>query len=91
MTRSASLLLLPLIAAVTGCTHTEVTVLFGPRTSEGETDLALTFQVLQQIGESRVRCGYAHSSAIDKGEPFHPEREEITFDHLGCGLKWGGR
>lgn len=76
------------------CAHKpEVTLLMGPRKVDlGDTEVALTIQVLQQIGESRWRCGWTHNSVLDKGEPFHPERPEITFDQLpACGLRWGGR
>lgn len=81
------------LSLLCACAHApEVTVLAGPRKVDlGDTEVALTIQVLQQIGESRWRCGWTHNSVIDKGRPFN-DRPEITFDQLpACGPRWGGK
>lgn len=74
------------------CATTEVQLLIGPRVTnqDSDTDLGATLLVLQQIGQSRVRCGYVHESELNKGRPFN-ERDERTFDQLGCGPRWGGK
>lgn len=83
-----------LVLLLSGCAYQpEIQVLAGPRKVDmGATEGALTIQVLQRIGHSRWHCGWTHNSVINKGEPFHPEREEITFDQLpGCGPRFGGK
>lgn len=76
-----------------GCaTSPEVTLLMGPRIDNqlNDTEFGATLIILQQIGQSRVRCGAVHSSTVENGKPFHPDRREATFDHAACGLRFGG-
>jgi len=64
-------------------------MLAGPRWSEGERDIAVTILLLQRYGNHGV-AGCAHNSLPSRGEPFN-DRPEITFDHCGTGVRWGGQ
>lgn len=82
------------ILCVCGCAHqVEVQLLFGPRRTNvtSNTDLGATLLILQRIGESRIHCGYLHSSTLNRGRPLN-DRDEVTVDQIGgCGPRWGGR
>jgi hypothetical protein len=80
-----------LIGACASLPSPQVTVMFGPRVAEGEKDLGATLQVLQKFGhDTPAACALDHGSVTNKGYPFN-EREEITFDQIGCGFQWGGK
>lgn len=77
-----------------GCATTpEVTLLMGPRVDNQQdtTDFGVTVMILQQIGNSRFRCGHVHSSTLENGPPWRGERFEVTVDGSGCGPRWGGK
>jgi hypothetical protein len=83
----SSLLLAALLA---GCStyKPEVTVLFGPKRIERDTEIGLTLSIVQRFGEHGA-CGYVHSSDPQHGAPFNNEHE-FTLDAAGCGPRWGG-
>lgn len=86
----AQILLLLVALAVAGCATTpEVSLLLGPRYSEGLTEFSATIQVRQKVGK-RWECAYTHNSVVNKGPPFNGD-EEITSEHPACGPTWGGR
>lgn len=70
-----------------GCSHTEVTVLFGPRSVEGSTDLGAFLMVSQPFGKRGV-CAFTHESSPLKGAPFN-DRDELDVNAGMCGLRWG--
>lgn len=73
---------------LSGCSA-EVTLLVGPRFSEGDRELGATLMVLQPYGKRGI-SGCLHNSLPSRGEPFN-DRPEFTFDHCGTGVRWGGR
>lgn len=76
---------------LTGCANTQVTALVGSRYENHDVqshEMTLTLMVLYYFGDRTV-CGYSHQSEILAGEPFHPERAEVTADTLSCGVVWG--
>jgi hypothetical protein len=82
--------LLAALAVLSGCAYTpELTVIAGPRWSEGERDTAVTFMLVQRHGEHIV-SGCAHNSLPSRGAPFNDEYE-VTFDHCGPGVRFGGK
>jgi hypothetical protein len=73
-----------------GCTHTpELTVMWGPRRSEGHHDTALTLMLMQRIGKHGIG-GCIHQSEPQHGAPVNND-EETTFDSCGLGARWGGK
>lgn len=76
--------LLALLGA--GCAHTEVTVLFGPRTNRDYTELVGNLSVVRKLPGRKV-CAYEHQSEIRNGPPFN-DVEEQTSDFAGCGIRW---
>ena len=83
-------LLAALAFLLAGCAHTEVTVMFGPRSVEGETDLGAFLMISQPFGKRGVCSVYMHESSPLKGEPFN-NRDEIDSNAAMCGVRWGGR
>lgn len=77
---------LALCLLLTGCAHTEVQFLAGPRVSEGDTEIAATISVLRKVG-NHGRCGWVHNSEVFHGRPLNDD-DELTFDHLACGWRW---
>lgn len=78
--------LLALCALLCGCAHTEVTVLFGPRTNGYYTELAGNLSVVRKLPGRKV-CAYEHQSEVRNGKPFNDTPEQ-TSDFLGCGIRW---
>jgi hypothetical protein len=75
---------------LSGCAfQPELTVIAGPRRSEGRDDTALTFMLLQRVGQHGI-TGCVHQSEGQHGRPFNSEPEE-TFDTCGFGGRWGGK
>ncbi len=73
-----------------GCSHQpELTLLLGPRSSEGQEDVALTGMLIQRFGKHGA-AGCVHQSEPTRGQPFDERREE-TFDTCGLGLRFGGK
>lgn len=79
-------LLAALAVALSGCAHTEVTLLFGPRTDGHYTELAGNLTVLRRMGGRKV-CAWEHQSEVRNGPPLN-NRPEIHTDMLGCGLRF---
>jgi hypothetical protein len=79
--------------ALCGCAHQpEVLLLFGPRVSEGETELGAALIVLQPFGkDGHGVAGYLHDSELLNGEPINRKPDEITIDQPSVGVKWGGK
>lgn len=69
-----------------GCSHTEVTVLFGPRSNREYTELAGSLSIVRRLPGRKV-CAYVHESEIRNGTPFN-SRPEQTSDALMCGFRW---
>lgn len=80
------ILALALSLLLAGCSHTEVTVLFGPRANGYYTELAGSLSVVRKL-EGRKLCAYQHESEIRNGAPFNDIPEQ-TSDFLGCGIRW---
>jgi starvation-inducible outer membrane lipoprotein len=81
---------LALCLLLAGCSTTpELTVLVGPRWSEGKQDVAATFMVIQKVGKHAV-LGGVHQSEPSRGKPFD-SREEETGDMAGVGVRFGGK
>jgi hypothetical protein len=80
---------LALCLLLSGCATTpELTILVGPRWSEGRQDVAATFMLVQKAGKHAV-LGGVHQSEPSRGKPFD-SREEETSDMLGVGVRVGG-
>ena len=81
-------LVLLLLACLSGCAHTEVTALFGPReVNHNDAQFSLTLEVIERFGKHGA-CGYAHDSEVFHGVPFN-DHSETTFDQVGCGVRFG--
>lgn len=79
-----------LAVLLAGCAHSpELTVLVGPKRIEDDAQVGLTLMLTQRFGEHGA-CGYAHGSDPSHGKPFN-DQEEITFDSVGCGARFGGK
>lgn len=79
-----------LCVALSGCAHTEVTALMGPRqVNHDDTEFVLTLQIIERFGKrGHGACGYVHNSEVLHGVPFN-DHDELTTDTLGCGVRFG--
>lgn len=74
---------------LTGCAYQpEVTVTLGPKRVEHVTEIGATLTIAQRFGRHGV-CEYNHGSDPQHGSPLN-NSEEMTWDHIGCGARWGG-
>lgn len=83
--------LILLAALLSGCATTpEVVFTLGPRyiNETGDTDVAASIAIKQRFGAHGV-CQYVHQSEPQHGAPFN-DFDEITSDHVGCGVAFGG-
>jgi hypothetical protein len=87
MMRPSLLLLAFSVLGLEGCARTEVVVLFGARSVEGEIEPGAFLMVSQPFGKRGV-CSYLHTSNPVRGVPFD-DRDEINLDGGMCGIRWG--
>jgi hypothetical protein len=74
------------VALLAACAGTEVTVLVGPRSVDGDSAPGAMLNVSRRIGEHGI-CSYVHLSDPSSGRPFN-DNGETNDDIAGCGWTW---
>jgi hypothetical protein len=80
--------LVALSLAIAGCAHTELTVLLGPRSVDGDSAPGGFLQLSRRFGRHGI-CSYVHTSDPTSGRPFN-NRHDPNEDMAGCGFTWRG-